>query len=165
MDTALLHTTLCYIERGGAYLMLHRVKKEKDVNRDKWVGVGGKFEPGEDAFACVRREVQEETGLTLTAPEYRGTVDFFCPPWPAERMHLFLCREGGYTGDALHLPPCPEGVLEWVPKAAVPGLPIWQGDKIFLRLLAEDAPFFRLALYYRGDTLERAVLDGEALPL
>ena len=83
----LLQTTLCYLEKDGAYLMLHRVKKKNDVNHDKWVGVGGKFEPGEDAPACALREVCEETGLTMHAPVYRGIVDFFCDPWPAERMH------------------------------------------------------------------------------
>ena len=89
----LLQTTLCYLEKDGAYLMLHRVKKKNDVNHDKWVGVGGKFEPGEDAPACALREVREETGLTMHAPVYRGIVDFFCDPWPAERMHLYTCTD------------------------------------------------------------------------
>lgn len=152
--------TLCYIERGGCYLMLHRVKKQKDVNKDKWIGVGGSFEEGEDALACVVREAWEETGLRLTAPEYRGIVDFFCPPWPAERMHLYTCPEGGYEGDADHLPDCPEGTLEWVPIEQVDQLPIWEGDRIFFRLLAENAPFFHLELTYDGDRLKKAVLDG-----
>lgn len=165
MAEDLLQTTLCYIERGDHYLMMHRVKKEKDVNKDKWIGIGGKFEPGENARACVVREALEETGLELAAPEYRGIVDFYCPPWPAERMHLFTCAEGGYAGDAGHLPNCREGTLEWVPKAAVPNLPVWQGDRIFLRLLAESAPFFHLELYYDGDALQRAVLDGCELAL
>ena len=86
-----LQTTLCYLEKDGCYLMLHRVKKKNDANHDKWVGVGGKFEPGEDALACVMREVTEETGLTMQAPAYRGIVDFYCTPWPAERMHP-VCR-------------------------------------------------------------------------
>lgn len=156
----LLQTTLCYLEQNGCYLMLHRVKKKNDVNHDKWIGVGGKFEPGEDAHACALREVYEETGLTMRAPRYRGIVDFFCPPWPAERMHLFTCSDFAGT-----MTDCDEGTLEWVPKQAVQTLPIWPGDKLFFRLLEQDAPFFHLELYYDGDTLVRAVRDGQELPL
>lgn len=156
----LLQTTLCYLEQNGCYLMLHRVKKKNDVNHDKWIGVGGKFEPGEDARACALREVYEETGLTMRAPRYRGIVDFYCPPWPAERMHLFTCSD--FTGT---MTDCDEGTLEWVPKQAVQTLPIWPGDKLFFRLLEQDAPFFHLELYYDGDTLVRAVRDGQELPL
>lgn len=156
----LLQTTLCYLEQNGCYLMLHRVKKKNDVNHDKWIGVGGKFEPGEDAHACALREVYEETGLTMRAPRYRGIVDFYCPPWPAERMHLFTCSD--FTGT---MTDCDEGTLEWVPKQTVQTLPIWPGDKLFFRLLEQDAPFFHLELYYDGDTLTRAVRDGQELPL
>ena len=156
----LLQTTLCYLEQNGCYLMLHRVKKKNDVNHDKWIGVGGKFEPGEDARACALREVYEETGLTMRAPRYRGIVDFYCPPWPAERMHLFTCSD--FTGT---MTDCDEGTLEWVPRQAVQTLPIWPGDKLFFRLLEQDAPFFHLELYYDGDTLVRAVRDGQELPL
>lgn len=156
----LLQTTLCYLEQNGCYLMLHRVKKKNDVNHDKWIGVGGKFEPGEDARACALREVYEETGLTMRAPRHRGIVDFYCPPWPAERMHLFTCSD--FTGT---MTDCDEGTLEWVPKQAVQALPIWPGDKLFFRLLEQDAPFFHLELYYDGDTLVRAVRDGQELPL
>ena len=156
----LLQTTLCYLEQNGCYLMLHRVKKKNDVNHDKWIGVGGKFEPGEDAHACALREVYEETGLTMRAPRYRGIVDFYCPPWPAERMHLFTCSD--FTGT---MTDCDEGTLEWVPKQTVQTLPIWPGDKLFFRLLEQDAPFFHLELYYDGDTLVRAVRDGQELPL
>ena len=154
----LLQTTLCYHEKDGAYLMLHRVKKKNDVNHDKWVGVGGKFEPGEDALTCALREVREETGLTMHTPVYRGIVDFYCDPWPAERMHLYTCTDfSGVMTD------CDEGCLEWVDKNAVQDLPIWQGDKIFFKLLAEDAPFFHLELTYEGVVLVKAVLDGEKL--
>ena len=154
----LLQTTLCYLEKDVAYLMLHRVKKKNDVNHDKWVGVGGKFEPGEDALTCALREVREETGLTMHTPVYRGIVDFYCDPWPAERMHLYTCTDfSGVMTD------CDEGCLEWVDKNAVQDLPIWQGDKIFFKLLAEDAPFFHLELTYEGDVLVKAVLDGEKL--
>ena len=137
----LLQTTLCYLEQNGCYLMLHRIKKKNDVNHDKWIGVGGKLDPGETAEACALREVWEETGLTMQSPAYRGIVDF--------------------TGT---LTDCNEGTLEWVPKPEVENLPIWQGDKIFLRLLAEGAPFFHLELTYHGDTLVQAVLEGETLP-
>ena len=154
----LLQTTLCYLEQDGCYLMLHRIKKKKDVNKDKWIGVGGKFEPGEDALACALREVREETGYTMHAPVYRGIVDFFCPPWPAERMHLYTCAD--FTGQEQD---CAEGELRWVAKDAVPALPIWQGDKIFLALLTANAPFFHLELFYAGDTLTKAVLDGQSL--
>ena len=156
----LLQTTLCYLEQDGCYLMLHRVKKKNDVNHDKWIGVGGKFEPGEDAQTCALREVYEETGLTMRAPRYRGIVDFFCPPWPAERMHLFTCSD--FTGT---MTDCDEGTLEWVPKQAVQTLPIWPGDRLFFRLLEQDAPFFHLELHYDGDTLTRAVRDGRELAL
>lgn len=155
-----LQTTLCYLEKDGAYLMLHRIKKKNDVNHDKWVGVGGKFEPGEDALACALREVREETGLTMRTPQYRGIVDFYCAPWPAERMHLYTCTD--FCGE---LTDCDEGCLEWVDKAAVQDLPIWQGDKIFFKLLAENAPFFHLELTYNGDALKKAVLNGNALPV
>ena len=154
----MLQTTLCYLEKDGAYLMLHRVKKKNDVNHDKWVGVGGKLEPGEDPETCVLREVREETGLTMHAPRYRGIVDFYSAPWPPEQMHLYTCTD--FTGT---MTDCNEGVLEWVDKAAVQNLPIWQGDKLFFKLLAEDAPFFHLELTYDGDVLVKAVLDGADL--
>ena len=154
------NTTLCYIERDGAYLMLHRVKKEHDENRDKWIGVGGKFEDKESPEDCLLREVREETGLTLTRYAYRGIVTFVSDLWPTEYMHLFTAD--GFTGD---LRACDEGDLEWVPKERIAALPIWAGDKIFLRLLTEDVPFFSLKLCYEGERLVQAVLDGRALPL
>ena len=148
------NTTLCYIERDGAYLMLHRVKKEHDENRDKWIGVGGKFEDKESPEDCLLREVREETGLALTRYAYRGIVTFVSDLWPTEYMHLFTAD--GFTGD---LRPCDEGDLEWVPKERIADLPIWAGDKIFLRLLTEDVPFFSLKLCYEGERLVQAVLD------
>ncbi|HIX18556.1 MAG TPA: NUDIX domain-containing protein [Candidatus Gemmiger faecavium] len=154
----LLQTTLCYLEQDGCYLMLHRVKKKKDVNKDKWIGVGGKFEPGEDALTCVMREVQEETGYTMQGPRYRAIVDFYCPPWQPERMHLYTCDT--FTGTP-H--PCNEGDLVWVAKDKVQSLPIWQGDKLFFDLLDRGADFFHLELFYDCDTLVRAVLDGKEL--
>jgi len=152
------NTTLCYIRRGGDVLLLHRVKKENDENHDKWIGIGGKFEEGESPEDCLLREVREETGLTLEAWRYRGIVTFVSDEWGTEYMHLF-------TADAFHgeVKDCDEGVLEWLPWEQLPQLPIWAGDKIFLRLIDEDAPFFSLKLRYRGDRLVEAVLNGKVL--
>ena len=153
-------TTLCYIEQDGKYLMLHRVKKKNDINHDKWIGIGGKFEEKESPEDCALREVKEETGLTLTSYAYRGLVTFVSDRYETEYMHLFTAD--GFTGELID---CDEGTLEWVDKALVPTLPTWAGDRIFLELLARDVPFFSLKLEYVGDTLVRAVLDGKELPL
>ncbi len=152
------NTTLCYIEDGSRYLMLHRVKKERDENKDKWIGIGGKFEEGESPEDCVLREVREETGLALTAYRYRGIVTFVSNVWGTEYMHLFTAD--AWTGEVRE---CDEGELAWVEKQAVQALPIWPGDKIFLRLLAEDAPFFSLKLVYADETLTEVVLNGEPM--
>lgn len=149
------NTTLCYLERDGCYLMLHRVKKENDMNRDKWLGVGGKFEEKESPEDCALREVFEETGLTMTEYSYRGIVTFVSDQYPTEYMHLF--HSAAFRGT---LRECDEGTLEWVPKSKVPELPIWEGDKLFLSLLDEDRPFFSLKLEYRGDHLAAATLNG-----
>ncbi len=154
------NTSLCYIERGREYLMLHRVKKENDENRDKWIGIGGKFEEGESPEECMLREMREETGLTAVSWRFRGIVTFVSDEWGTEYMHLFTCSE--YTGSIRE---CDEGVLEWLDRDALTAMPIWEGDRIFLRLLDEDAPFFLLKLCYSGDTLTRAVLNGRALPV
>ena len=151
-------TTLCYIENEGCYLMLHRVKKEQDENKDKWIGIGGKFEEGESPEECVLREAKEETGLTLTDYKYRGIVTFVSDVWPCEYMHLFTAT--GFVGE---LKECDEGVLEWLPKDKLYGLPMWAGDRIFLDLLDKGAPFFSLKLVYRGETLEYAALDGKKI--
>ena len=156
----MLNTTLCYIEQDGKYLMLHRVKKKNDINHDKWIGIGGKFEDKESPEDCALREVKEETGLTLTSYAYRGLVTFVSDQYETEYMHLFTAD--GFTGELID---CDEGTLEWVDKALVPTLPTWAGDRIFLDLLARDVPFFSLKLEYVGDTLVRAVLDGKELPL
>ena len=153
------NTTLCYIENErGDYLMLHRVKKENDCNRDKWIGVGGKFEDGESPEECVLRETLEETGLTLTDWRYRGIVTFVSDRWETEYMHLFTAS--GWTG---RLHECDEGVLEWVSREQFRGLPQWEGDRIFLRLIEEDAPFFSLKLRYEGEHLAYAALNGKEL--
>ena len=144
----MLNTTLIYIERDGAYLMLHRVKKEHDINRDKWIGVGGKCEEDESPEECARREAFEETGLTLGDLVYHGIITFVSDQYEGEYMHLFSCTD--FAGE---LKECPEGELVWVPKENVPDLPSWEGDRIFLGLMAENAPFFSLKLRYEGDRL------------
>lgn len=155
-------TTLCYLENDrGEYLMLHRVKKQNDLNHDKWVGVGGKLESGESPDECLLREVREETGVALTRWRFRGVVTFLSDEWEGELMYLFTADrwEGELAWD------CPEGELAWIPRAQVCALPLWEGDKIFFRLLEDDRPAFLLTLQYQGDRLARAVLDGRALPL
>ncbi len=151
-------TTLCYIEKDGKYLMLHRVKKQNDVNKDKWIGIGGHFEAGESPEECLLREVKEETGLMLTRFRFRGIITFHTTGWPLEYMCL-------YTADQFegNLSECDEGTLEWVEKERVLSLNLWEGDKIFLKLLMEDAPFFSLKLSYEEDKLKEAVLDGSAI--
>lgn len=156
------NTTLCYMERGGAYLMLHRTKKKNDQNHDKWIGVGGKFEPFESPEDCLLREVREETGVTLTHWRYRGIVTFVLDEL-TEYMHLFTADE--WTGELIRGTDCTEGVLEWVPKEKIVSLPIWEGDKIFLKLLDTGRPFFSLKLCYQGDTLVEAVLDGKEIEI
>ena len=152
------NTTLCYIRRGSEYLMLHRVKKENDVNRDKWIGLGGKFEKDESPDECLLREIKEESGLTLTSWRYRGVVTFVSEGWETEYMHLFTAD--GFEGK---LADCDEGVLEWIDKSDLMALTLWEGDKIFLRLLDEDAPFFSLKLMYSGDELTYAALNGRRI--
>ncbi len=154
-------TTLCYPERNGQYLMIHRTKKEHDANRDKWMGVGGHFEMGESPEDCMRREVWEETGLTVTAFRYRGIVTFVSDEWPCEYMHLFTCSD--WTGEVKE--DCNEGDLEWIDKRRLYDLTMWQGDRIFLELLDSNRPFFSLKLTYRGEELIGAVLDGEQMEL
>lgn len=151
-------STLCYIRQGNCWLMLHRVKKKNDLNHDKWIGIGGKFEPGESPEECLLREVTEETGLTLTGYRFRGIVTFVSDEAPTEYMHLFTAE--GFTGT---LKECDEGILEWVPIERVQALPQWEGDCYFLDLLAEDAPFFSLKLRYRGDRLVYVGRDGKTI--
>ena len=152
------NTTQCYIRSGDEVLMQHRVKKENDENRDKWIGIGGKFESGESPEDCMLREVREETGLSLSCWRYRGIVTFVSDVWGTEFLHLFTAEVERFDP-----PDCDEGELVWLPWEALPTLPIWEGDKIFLRLLDEELPFFSLKLRYRGDELTEAVLNGKAL--
>ena len=141
-------TSLCYIEKDGCYLVLHRTKKEHDENGDKWIGVGGTFEPGESPLECVQREVKEETGLTMTNPRFRGIVTFVSDEWGTEYMHLFTCTE--FTGT---LTDCDEGELVWLPKAELLTKKMWAGDRLFLKALDERSDFFSLKLRYRGEEL------------
>lgn len=153
------NTTLCYIERGREYLLLHRNKKHHDENKDKWVGIGGKFEEGESPEDCLLREVREETGLRLRSWRFRGIVSFVSDLWGTEYMHLFSSDD--FEGEPRR--DCEEGTLEWIDKRELLEKPIWEGDRIFLRLLEEDGPFFSLKLRYEGDTLVEAVLNGKRL--
>lgn len=141
-------TTLCYIEQDECYLMLHRTKKEKDENHDKWIGVGGKFEEGESPEECLLREVKEETGLTLTRYQFRGIITFVSDEWGTEYMYLFTADT--YEGI---LKECEEGELVWVPKKQINNLTLWEGDKVFLQLLNEKHNFFTLKLRYEGEKL------------
>ena len=154
----MINTTLCYLERGDEYLMLHRVKKKNDLNHDKWIGVGGKFLDKESPEDCLLRETREETGLPLTDYRYRGLVTFISDQWPTEYMHLFTAT--GWTGTPIA---CDEGELAWIKKAELLSLPLWEGDKIFLHLLDTDATFFSLKLQYEEEKLVLAVLDGKRI--
>ena len=151
-------TTLCYIENEDSYLMLHRVKKKNDVNKDKWIGVGGKFEPDESPEECLLREVWEETGLRLTSYRLRGVLTFLSEGWESE--YIFLYTADGYTGE---IGECREGTLKWVKKQDLEKLNLWEGDKIFFRLLNENAPFFSMKLCYCGDVLKEVILNGHRI--
>ena len=153
-------TTLCYIERDGQYLMLHRTKKAGDANHDKWLGIGGHIEPGETPMDCVLRECREETGLTLLDCVSRGIVRFRSDTWPDEDMHLFTATR--FTGDIID---CDEGELAWIDKDKLMALTLWAGDRIFLGLLDTRETWFDLTLNYCGETLVGAALDGREIPL
>ena len=154
------NSTLCYIEDPqGNYLMLHRVKKKNDLNHDKWVGVGGKFEADESPEECVLRETLEETGLTLSDDPERVTFQFVCVQWVWE--YFVVVNATGWTGQLIE---CNEGVLEWIHKDQLMQLPLWAGDKLFLDLIHDpDTPFFSMKLRYEGERLAYAALNGKAL--
>ena len=154
----MLNTTLCYVTRGDEVLMLHRVKKKKDLNKDKWIGIGGKFEGEESPDQCLLREAKEETGLTLTSWRCHGVVTFLSDQYEWEYMYLFTAD--GFEGA---LKECNEGDLQWVSREFLNQLPKWEGDEIFLNLMWQDAPFFLLTLRYQGDTLTEAILNGKKI--
>ena len=154
----MIDSTLCYLYRGDEVLMMHRTRKKNDMNHDKWIAVGGRFEEGESPLDCAMREVREETGLTMVSPCYRGVVLFLNDQYPPERMHLFTAE--AFTGE---MTDCDEGELVWLPRKELDALPQWEGDRIFHRLLNEEAPFFNLELVYSGEKLLSAVLDGKRL--
>ncbi len=146
------NSTLCYIEKDGRYLMMHRVKKQDDMNRDKWLGIGGGFEEGESPYECVKRETLEETGLTLLRPSYRGLVTFCMRSGGeifTEQMHLFTCKT--FTGELSK--DCDEGELEWIKKDRISKLDLWEGDRVFLKLLETEKRFFTVKLDYDGGKL------------
>lgn len=153
----MLNTTLCYVLHGDQVLMLHRTKKEKDINKDKWIGIGGKFLPRETPDECLLREAYEETGLTLTRWQCRGVVTFLSD---VEDEYMYLFTADGFEGN---LKECDEGDLQWVSREFLNSLPKWEGDEIFLKLLWENTPFFLLKLRYVGDKLQEAVLDGKRI--
>ncbi len=162
----MINTTLCYIEKNNSYLMLHRTKKEKDVNKDKWIGIGGKFEEGESPFDCIKREVKEETGFILNKVEYRGLVTFVsrtsdgAEPY-YELMHLFWTDDFSKAEDpdSPDLPECDEGELEWVPKEKMNDLPHWESDELFLELIEKRAPFFSIKVEYLDGKMIKALQE------
>lgn len=151
-------TTLCYLEKGGCYLMMHRIKKQKDDSHDKWIGVGGKFEANESPEDCMKREVFEECGLKVTKWRYHGIVTFVSNVCQNDYMHLFSATE--WDGEE-HV--CDEGILKWIPKSEIAKLQLWEGDRIFLRLMNMEIPFFSLKLVYNGNDLLQTVLNGEQI--
>lgn len=150
----MMNTTLCYIEKENKYLMLHRTKKENDLNEGKWIGVGGKFEKDETPEECLFREVKEETGLVLTKYRLRAVITFISNQWQTEYMYLFTANE--FTGELIQ---CDEGELEWVDKDDILKLNIWEGDRIFLKKMIEEDHFFTLKVVYEGDKLVESVIE------
>ena len=152
------NTTLCYIEKDGKYLMLHRIKKKNDENQGKYIGIGGHFLEKESPFDCIIREAREETGLTLIEPKYRGIVTFASNKYETEQMHLFTCEK--FEGEIIT---CNEGNLEWIDKEDLDKIPMWQGDKIFLSRLETDNNFFNIKLVYENDNLIEAYVNNKKM--
>ena len=140
-------TTLCYIEKNDCYLMLYRNKKAIDVNKGKWIGVGGHFLEKEDADTCLLREVYEETGLTLLDYTLRGEIVFHIDDI-IETCYVYTASN--FTGE---LKECDEGVLKWIPKKEVLNLNLWEADPLFLKKLMNGDPYFKMELIYKNDIL------------
>ena len=148
-------TTLCYIENDNCYLMLHRIKKKQDINKGKWIGVGGKIEKDETPLMCIKREISEETGINVQNLLYRGRVKFISDIYDDELMHLFTA-----TTKVAEISPCDEGELKWIPKNEILSLNLWEGDKVFLEYLLNDtADFFELSLIYKGESLAEVIKE------
>lgn len=143
-------STLCYIEKDGKYLMLHRIKKKNDINKDKWIGIGGKFEEGESPEECIIRETKEETGLTLKSYQLRCIVTYVSTTWETEYMYVFTSND--FEGELIE---CNEGDLEWIEKEKITELNTWEGDRIFIEKLQKDNPFFTVKFEYDGEKLEK----------
>ena len=154
-------TTLCYLEKNDSYLLLHRIKKQNDINKDKWIGVGGHFEDFESPDECLVREVFEETGLKLNSYQFRGIVTFVSHD-SGEKMYEYMClyTSSDFSGTMID---CDEGKLEWVKKTDMKKLNFWEGDYIFLDLIEKNEPFFSLKLEYKNGSLEKAILNGKPL--
>ena len=154
-------TTLCYLEKNDSYLLLHRIKKQNDINKDKWIGVGGHFEDFESPDECLVREVFEETGLKLNSYQFRGIVTFVSHD-SGKKMYEYMClyTSSDFSGTMID---CDEGKLEWVKKADMKKLNFWEGDYIFLDLIEKNEPFFSLKLEYKNGSLDKAILNGKPL--
>ena len=159
MGDSKILTTLCYIEQNDNYLMMHRTSKKNDLNEGKWIGVGGHFKEGESPEECLLREVKEETGLVLTSYRLRGVITFLQDGWGYEYMFLYTADGFEGTLDEKAAGACTEGELQWIPKMHVPELNLWEGDRIFLKLLLEDKGMFSMKLEYEGDKLVNAVTE------
>lgn len=152
-------TTICYLEKDDSYLMLHRVKKEKDINKDKWIGIGGHIETGESPDECIVRETMEETGLTLNSYALRGLITFVSDCYGV--VYMFLYTSDNFSG--VMNTQCSEGDLEWIKKDRIFDLPLWEGDKVFFHLLKTRKDFFSLKLVYEGENLVQCTLDGKII--
>ncbi len=154
-------TTLCYIEDRGKWLMLYRNRKPEDPNEGKWLGIGGKIEPGETPDECNAREVMEETGLRLGSAHFCGIIQFRADMYEDEDMYLYYsddfapedpaAAEQYRAGGVCPLPDCDEGELKWIDAAEIMDLPMWEGDRVFLKRLLDGEREISLTLSYTGE--------------